>query len=97
MSRAQRRWTLQEDALLREHVQRQSPGMSSGYSKHCDWMLSTFLYLGVDGRSINWEKTAKVIPGRSNKDCRKRFFNEVTGGLKKVNKNVSPQYRVPSI
>ena len=38
----------------------------------------------LDGRSINWSEVAKAIPGRSNKDCRKRFFNKVTGGLKKV-------------
>lgn len=25
-----------------------------------------------------------MIPQRSNKDCRKRYYNEVAGGLKKV-------------
>ena len=37
-----------------------------------------------DGDIKDWSEIAKKIPGRSNKDCRKRFLNEVTGGLKKV-------------
>ncbi|KAL8719407.1 MAG: hypothetical protein Q9225_003592, partial [Loekoesia sp. 1 TL-2023] len=36
-----------------------------------------------DGRSTNWNEIAKLIPGRSNKDCRKRFYNGVTGDRKK--------------
>lgn len=37
-----------------------------------------------NGRRINWNEIAKLIPGRNNKDCRKRYFNEVAGCLKKV-------------
>ena len=37
-----------------------------------------------DGDIKDWNEIAKKIPGRNNKDCRKRFMNEVTGGLKKV-------------
>jgi hypothetical protein len=36
------------------------------------------------GATINWNEIAKKIPGRNNKDCRKRYYNEVAGGLKKV-------------
>jgi len=34
----------------------------------------------VDG----WNVIAQKIEGKSNKDCRKRFYNGVAGGLKKV-------------
>lgn len=42
-----------------------------------------------DGDIKDWNEIAKKIPGRNNKDCRKRFMNEVTGGLKKVRDLVS--------
>ncbi|KAK2880155.1 hypothetical protein FQN49_000502 [Arthroderma sp. PD_2] len=32
---------------------------------------------------INWQKIAAALPGRSNKDCRKRWFNVLSGGLRK--------------
>lgn len=53
--------------------------------------LDLIFRLGSDGKSINWNDIAKIIPGRSNKDCRKRYFNEVTGGLKKVRDDSSTQ------
>ena len=31
----------------------------------------------------DWHRIAKQLPGRSNKDCRKRWCNNVTEGLKK--------------
>ncbi|KAL4877729.1 hypothetical protein BJY04DRAFT_230331 [Aspergillus karnatakaensis] len=34
-------------------------------------------------QKINWNEIARHIPGRSNKDCRKRYYNRFTGGLRK--------------
>ncbi|KAL4932427.1 uncharacterized protein BDV17DRAFT_196177 [Aspergillus undulatus] len=34
-------------------------------------------------QKINWNEIARHIPGRSNKDCRKRYFTRFTGGLRK--------------
>ncbi|KAI9375539.1 hypothetical protein BJX61DRAFT_539691 [Aspergillus egyptiacus] len=34
-------------------------------------------------QKINWNEIARNIPGRSNKDCRKRYYNRFTGGLRK--------------
>ncbi|OJJ06711.1 hypothetical protein ASPVEDRAFT_56272 [Aspergillus versicolor CBS 583.65] len=34
-------------------------------------------------QKVNWNEIALHIPGRSNKDCRKRYFNRFTGGLRK--------------
>ncbi|RDW67292.1 SANT/Myb-like DNA-binding domain-containing protein [Aspergillus mulundensis] len=34
-------------------------------------------------QKINWNEIARHIPGRTNKDCRKRFYNRFTGGLRK--------------
>lgn len=39
--------------------------------------------LNTSGKIKDWHLVAENLPGRSNKDCRKRWFNEVTGGLKK--------------
>ncbi|KAL9118462.1 MAG: hypothetical protein Q9187_004993 [Circinaria calcarea] len=35
------------------------------------------------GGTVNWNEIAKKIPGRTNKDCRKRYYNNMTAGLKK--------------
>ena len=77
MSKTQRRWT-PEDAILRQEVKvlledRRVSGQPS----------SAALDDKGDGDIKQWSEIAKKIPGRSNKDCRKRFYNEVTGGLKK--------------
>ncbi|KAL2850658.1 hypothetical protein BJY01DRAFT_127714 [Aspergillus pseudoustus] len=34
-------------------------------------------------QKVNWNEIARQIPGRSNKDCRKRYYNRFTGGLRK--------------
>ncbi|KAL4767981.1 Homeodomain-like protein [Aspergillus nidulans var. acristatus] len=34
-------------------------------------------------QKINWNEIARHIPGRTNKDCRKRYYNRFTGGLRK--------------
>ncbi|KAK2867939.1 hypothetical protein FQN49_003325 [Arthroderma sp. PD_2] len=35
------------------------------------------------GTATDWQKVASALPGRSNKDCRKRWFNVLSGGLRK--------------
>ncbi|KAF1836424.1 hypothetical protein BDW02DRAFT_493725 [Decorospora gaudefroyi] len=37
----------------------------------------------VGGEAKDWCKIAESLPGRTNKDCRKRWHNSVAGGLKK--------------
>ncbi|EFR02686.1 hypothetical protein MGYG_09096 [Nannizzia gypsea CBS 118893] len=34
-------------------------------------------------KTTNWQKIALSLPGRSNKDCRKRWFNVLSGDLRK--------------
>ncbi|KAF2870732.1 hypothetical protein BDV95DRAFT_67191 [Massariosphaeria phaeospora] len=36
-----------------------------------------------EGEVKDWCRVANALPGRTNKDCRKRWFNSVAGGLKK--------------
>ncbi|PSN71244.1 hypothetical protein BS50DRAFT_570638 [Corynespora cassiicola Philippines] len=36
-----------------------------------------------EGEVKDWCRVANKLPGRTNKDCRKRWFNSVAGGLKK--------------
>lgn len=35
------------------------------------------------GSISDWDRIARSLPGRSNKDCRKRWMNVVAGGLRK--------------
>ena len=51
--------------------------------RHYD-LLTTTTAPGGKGRTINWNEIAKNIPDRSNKDCRKRYYNNMVAGLKKV-------------
>ncbi|KAF1952294.1 hypothetical protein CC80DRAFT_452492 [Byssothecium circinans] len=37
----------------------------------------------VEGEVKDWCRIATKLPGRTNKDCRKRWYNSVTGGLRK--------------
>jgi hypothetical protein len=36
-----------------------------------------------EGEVKDWCRIAERLPGRTNKDCRKRWHNSVAGGLKK--------------
>ena len=44
-----------------------------------------------NGTVDDWNLIAQKIEGRSNKDCRKRFYNGVAGGLKKVRPHIELQ------
>lgn len=44
---------------------------------------ATDYVLDGSGSICDWDKIAKNLPGRSNKDCRKRWLNVVAGGLRK--------------
>lgn len=63
MSKPQRRWSPQEDAILQKEVEAQV----------------------ADNHGVvrDWNSIAQKIDGRSNKDCRKRFYNGIAEGLKK--------------
>lgn len=85
-----------EDAILREGVRLQSTSTATLFSESFAMSADGFhCYPAQEGRTINWNEIAKEIPGRSNKDCRKRYYNEVTGGLKKV--DGSPEIRARPI
>lgn len=59
--RQPRRWTSEEDQVLREQVDSQQ----------------------LQGIGRDWCQVALALPGRTNKDCRKRWHNSVAEGLKK--------------
>ncbi|KAJ6783325.1 hypothetical protein PWT90_02560 [Aphanocladium album] len=61
MGRARRKWTPEEDALLRT-------------------VVSAAL---AESRPLLWRELAKDIPGRSNKDCRRRWWNSLADGTAK--------------
>ncbi|KAI0139586.1 hypothetical protein F4776DRAFT_662538 [Hypoxylon sp. NC0597] len=61
MARLRRRWTAEEDALLRRAVETTT----------------------AQGRPLLWRDLAKSVPGRSNKDCRRRWWNSLADGTTK--------------
>ncbi|KAI2465134.1 hypothetical protein F4781DRAFT_410593 [Annulohypoxylon bovei var. microspora] len=61
MARPRRRWTAEEDALLRRAVENAT----------------------AQGRPLLWRDLAKSVPGRSNKDCRRRWWNSLADGTTK--------------
>lgn len=84
MSKSQRRWSPNEDTALRNEVELQSTGIARNFDS---MNLYANKYLTVseqESKPINWNKVAKRTPGRNEKDCRERFYSEVTGILKKV-------------
>ncbi|KAI9672397.1 MAG: hypothetical protein M1817_003419 [Caeruleum heppii] len=72
MPRTPKRWTGEEDQVLRKGALDQ---LSRGSLK-------------------NWHRIAAELPGRSNKDCRKRWCNQVSGGLKKGSWEAEEDHRL---
>ncbi|KAL9012903.1 MAG: hypothetical protein Q9173_002368 [Seirophora scorigena] len=61
MGRERRRWTTEEDSLLREAIRKAN----------------------LEGRPLLWRELAKNVPGRTNKDCRRRWCNKLADGTTK--------------
>ncbi|KAF2205734.1 transcription factor, Myb superfamily [Delitschia confertaspora ATCC 74209] len=82
-----RTWTPKEDQILRREVQAQcNPPLFYSFSDPTPALLSGIYVLTktvIRGEVNDWCRIATKLPGRSNKDCRKRWFNSVAGGLKK--------------
>ncbi|KAL4981643.1 hypothetical protein BDW68DRAFT_183298 [Aspergillus falconensis] len=68
MTRERRKWTPEEDILLRRAVQ---AGLGSNYTAI------------TESRPILWREIAKSVPTRSNKDCRRRWCNSLSTSLSK--------------
>lgn len=61
MARVRRKWTAEEDALLRSAVKTAQ----------------------AESRPLLWRKLAKCVPARTNKDCRRRWWNSLANGTAK--------------
>jgi len=84
MGKPRRNWTVEEDALLRRVVsngQRHPPPLPLLFSltlpnkqtlTHIHHIIAI-----ANSRPLLWREFAKHIPGRSNKDCRKRWWNSL--------------------
>ncbi|KAL1623268.1 hypothetical protein SLS56_008373 [Neofusicoccum ribis] len=48
-----------------------------------DLLLQKVALLCAQGKAKDWTAIASAVPGRSNKDCRKRWCNHLVGGLRK--------------
>jgi hypothetical protein len=46
---------------------------------------------------VNWHEVAKRVPGRDNKDCRKRYYNEHDGAVKKGTWSKSEDVRLEGL
>ncbi|KAL4768500.1 hypothetical protein BDW60DRAFT_210926 [Aspergillus nidulans var. acristatus] len=68
MTRERRKWTPEEDILLRRAVQ---AGFGINYTAI------------TESRPLLWREIAKSVPSRSNKDCRRRWCNSLSTSLSK--------------
>ncbi|KAF3484371.1 transcriptional activator [Arthroderma uncinatum] len=80
------RWTQDEDAILIKRLYEQEacirPSPVPTLPPDPNGMAN--MYKGdPTGTAADWQKVAAALPGRSNKDCRKRWFNVLSGGLRK--------------
>ncbi|KAF2816908.1 uncharacterized protein BDZ99DRAFT_564730 [Mytilinidion resinicola] len=78
MARQPRKWTTAEDQVLKAEVSMQ---LITGEVK--DWCRYVEEGSIGDKPELNSISIASSLPGRTNKDCRKRWHNAVAGGLKK--------------
>lgn len=74
------RWTSVEDGTLYQEAMKQ--GMICQYS-YAGLHRKLIDLLAAFGAIKDWSCIAERLPGRSNKDCRKRWINNVCGGLKR--------------
>jgi hypothetical protein len=84
MARVRRNWTPEEDALLRRAVE-------NGEDRCCVASVWVSAHFNSDrphtaqsqSRPLLWRELAKSVPGRSNKDCRRRWWNSLADGTAK--------------
>ncbi|KAL8785492.1 MAG: hypothetical protein Q9213_003318 [Squamulea squamosa] len=69
MGRERRRWTAEEDSLLREAVRKVVADVQSKATR--------------ESRPLLWRELAKNVPERTNKDCRRRWCNILSDGTAK--------------
>lgn len=81
MPRAPQKWTPEEDKLLCREVHNQCE-LGRNSVPHI-LGLTACRVLVSEGRVRDWRSIADKIPGRTNKDCRKRWHNVLSGGLNK--------------
>lgn len=79
MLKTPRRWTAEEDKTLLAAVSNLGKmNKPSCYSNPLNYII-----VGGKNDVKDWTTIAKALPGRTNKDCRKRWTNHLVGGLKK--------------
>lgn len=85
-----RRWTEEEDRLLEHFVSQQGTTSHSRTSLTLLPEACTTVHDGSpllsdtpEGDTVDWRQIARRIPGRSNKDCRKRWVYGISPLLNK--------------
>lgn len=92
--RLPKRWTEAEDKILyneargqRKYSYSHSPvnNPTKEEEKKCSpgTYIETLILEVTTGQIKDWSRIAAKLPGRTNKDCRKRWVNKVCGSLKK--------------
>ena len=80
MPRTPRFWTPQEDEALRLEMEEYGMILMCLFQV---FLLMVMVLLVEKEKAIDWCQIASKLPGRTNKDCRKRWHNAVAGGLNK--------------
>lgn len=85
MPRERRRWTAEEDACLQETVRSGEHLWRPMFRKRCSSGIcpDTCMTAIDQSRPLLWREIAKSVPGRSNKDCRRRWCNSLSSSLVK--------------
>ncbi|KAI0551138.1 Homeodomain-like protein [Xylaria curta] len=91
--RVPKRWSEEEDHILYEETQKQGQSRQPLFSNPAACLaeqsarvphpLNVCWAIELAGDTKDWHRIAAKLPGRTNKDCRKRWVNKVCGSLKK--------------
>lgn len=79
MGRVRRKWTAEEHTILGNAVAK-GPPLPSPSTKMAN---RQHISAQEDGRALIWREIATHVPGRTNKDCRKRWYGKTATKVKK--------------
>jgi hypothetical protein len=82
-ARSPRRWTKEEDDLLRGAVAKYGTSTNPALDTHSRYRLQLRDSKTGEDASIDWHDVASCIEGRNNKDCRKRWIYSLEPSINK--------------
>lgn len=84
MSKSRRLWSPEEDNILRTLVQEYGRNILTHRvieSFMRNWRLTEISLISTENDKVDWRVIASYLPGRNNKDCRKRWHYQVAASM----------------